>query len=111
MSSETFRGTCFGFAVYSPLSFEYLRGGEGTKLTISAPSVSGAAPDDELIGDWVVDGDAPFHARLFSNGRDFRYWVDGSGWFVIDPNAPTIALPEGEQIETYRLSDTVFIEK
>lgn len=96
MSSPTVRGTCFGFAVHSALTFEYLRGGEGTPLAISAPSESGKAPDDELIGDWVVNGDVQFHARLFSDGTRFRYWVDRSGWFVIDPNAPSIALPEGE---------------
>lgn len=88
------RGTCFGFRVRSPLSFEYLREGEGEPLEIFAASCSGPAAHDRLLLEWTPNPRRSFHARLYSDGHEYRFWSASSGWFSIDPTVPRIAVPE-----------------
>lgn len=91
-------GTCFGFAVRSPLPFHYLRAGEGEPLDVSAPS---AAPDDgkgELILEWTPTPTFPFEGRLYRGDPGFRLWTAGSGWFLIDDRTPSVTLPDASDI-------------
>jgi hypothetical protein len=87
-------GTCFGFQVRSTLPFHYLREGEGEPLDVHAPSTTGADLTDALIVEWTPTPELPFHARLYSRGALFRLWIDGAGWFEVDPDARTVRLPE-----------------
>jgi len=94
MSAEPIRGTCFGFEVHSSLPFHYVRNGEGEALEVSAPSKTGHGDQARLLCEWVLTGETPFQARLYGDGVLYRLWIEGSGWFVIDPQAPSISLPE-----------------
>jgi hypothetical protein len=91
-------GTCYGFAVHSSLAFHYLRGGEGTPLTIVAPSEAGVGAAQRPVLEWVPRPEHPFHARLYHDGPRFRLWIGSLGWYTIDPKAGRIALPETDQV-------------
>jgi hypothetical protein len=84
---------CFGFRVESSCAFRFLRAGDGAPLAVAAPSASGARPEDRLIFEWLPPN-WPFDARLYAGGGRFRFWVDGGGWFEIDPAAGVIAVPD-----------------
>jgi hypothetical protein len=87
-------GTCFGFAVSSSLPFHYLRSGEGEPLAISAPS---HVPEDgmgELVIEWTPTPTLPFAAVLYREGTRFLLSMGTAGWFVIDPDEPSIVLPD-----------------
>jgi hypothetical protein len=90
------RGACFGFAVRSSLPFFYLREGDGEPLEISMPSTEGTSQGDRLVCEWTFTDETPFNARLYGNEPLYRLWIEGSGWFVIDPQAPSISLPQEE---------------
>jgi hypothetical protein len=98
-------GTCFGFAIHSTLPFRYLRSGTGPRLDVTAPSKPGPGPDDELVLDWQPPR-RPFRAELYSDGASFRLWVDGTGWFGIDPAASTITVPEAA--DAVRLEERIW---
>ncbi|MEX0815868.1 MAG: hypothetical protein WD027_00345 [Gaiellales bacterium] len=87
-------GTCFGFEVRSPLPFNYLRGGAGEPLAIREPSNVAEVTRDDLVIEWTPTPELPFHARLYSHEALFRLWIDGAGWFEVDPEARAISLPE-----------------
>ena len=86
-------GTCFGFAVDSPLPFRFLRPGTGSALEI----VEGTEPepDGPPIVEWKLCDVRPFNARLHQQGRRFRLWVDDTGWFSIDPARGRVTVPPG----------------
>jgi hypothetical protein len=96
MTPGTIQGTCFGFGVRSSLPFRYLRGGSGESLEVSGPTTGGPGPRDRLLWEWRLPGEPPFHARLHHDGRRYGLWIEGDGWFVIDPEEPSIGLPDGE---------------
>ena len=96
MSPERIRGTCFGFEVRSSLPFHYLRSGEGEALDVSAPSTEGTSTGDRLVCEWTFTDETPFNARLYHNEPVYRLWIEGSGWFVINPQVPSISLPQEE---------------
>ena len=94
MSAAPSAGTCFGFDVRSPLAFHYLRGGVGEPLDVSSAS---AAPDDddgELLLEWQQSPRFPLAGRLIRGAPGFRLWVDTWGWFLVDPDAPRVTIPE-----------------
>lgn len=42
-------------------------------------------------------GGQPFQAKLHGTGGGFALWIEDTGWFGIDPNAPAIVVPrEGD---------------
>lgn len=86
-------GTCFGFRVRSTVPLHYLRAGHGPELGVSTPAEVGLRPDDRLLIEWTPKRGVP-HVKLYRSGRRYRVWVDGGGWFVVDPEASHIDLPE-----------------
>lgn len=84
-------GTCFGFQIRSQLSFEFLRGGSGETLEV-AQATEPSSPEGDLLFDWAATGDLP-HTRLFQHDGGYRYWVDGGGWFLVEPAIPRVTVP------------------
>jgi hypothetical protein len=94
VTGEVTGGTCFGFEVGSAIPFNYLRRGTGEPLDIREPSDRGEVTGDRLVVEWTPTAELPFHARLYSRGPLFRLWIEGAGWFEVDPEAGAISLPE-----------------
>ncbi len=89
------RGSCFGFAVRSDLSFVYLRRGRGQPLDVVESDGQPPRPGPLLVS-WTPTAARPFHARLFGDENHYDYWVEGAGWFGIDPNVPRIVAPPSD---------------
>jgi hypothetical protein len=87
-------GTCFGFEIRSPLSFDFLREGSGEALEVEQAATDGSPADAALLFDWPAIGDQP-HTRLLQSNGSYRYWVDGGGCFVIEPAIPRVTVPLG----------------
>jgi hypothetical protein len=88
---EPARGTCFGFEIRSPFPFEGLRSpGWGEPLVIDPASPLADAARGEVVQDWRDRG---FPAQIDFDGAVYGFAVDGVGRFVIDPSAPSIAVP------------------
>lgn len=94
-------GTCFGFAVRSALPFHYLREGGGDPLDV----VSGAGAGDhgdrgngELLLEWTPSPRFPLAGRLVRAEPGFRLWVDTWGWFLVDPQARRVSMPETDNV-------------
>ena len=51
------------------------------------------ASSDQPVREWVPTPEHPFHAKLFSDGSDWRLWVAGTGTYVVRPHEPAIAVP------------------
>ena len=92
------RGACFGFAVRSSLPFHYLRKDGGQELAVSAPSVVEDGDSGELLLEWTPSSRFPLAGRLFRAEPGFRLWVDTWGWFLIDPEAPRVTLPDAPNV-------------
>lgn len=94
-------GACYGFEVRSALPLAYLRdGGGGDTLEVTAPAAEGEGPEDILLVEWRPTGAVPLEARLYSDGRAYRLWISGGGWFSVDPDAQRIAVPADGGIRT-----------
>lgn len=93
LSATTTRGTCFGFAVQSSLSFHYLRAGDGEPLHVAVRTADDHPSENQLLKEWT----APFEARLYGDGGVYRLWIAGSGWFEVDPHVPRITVPENAE--------------
>ena len=93
-------GTCFGFAVRSVLPFHYLRGGTGEPLDVVAGSGADGDPgvDGELLLEWTPSARFPLAGRLLRAEPGFRLWVDTWGWFVVDPQARRVSIPETDNV-------------
>jgi hypothetical protein len=92
-------GTCFGFEVRSALPFNYLRVGEGDRLEVSAPSSAPQGRAGELVLEWTPTPALPFEGRLYRGDDDrFDLWVAQSGWFRVDPHAPSVTLPNDPNV-------------
>lgn len=91
-------GVCFGYRPLGLARFVQLRAGDGDPLAVEE------APDEvtraavERMGDplltWVPRPENPFSARLYRDGADFVFDVDGLGRYAVDPMAPAIAVPK-----------------
>lgn len=86
-------GTCFGFAIRSPLPFHYLRDGEGDSLEISLDPNGAVEPDATPLLDWKPTADS-IAARLYGDESAYRLWVETSGLFSIHPPAGRITVPD-----------------
>jgi hypothetical protein len=91
-------GTCFGFAVRSSLPFHYLRAGAGSPLEVSAPSTVDDGDSGETLFEWAPSSRFPLAGRLARAEPGFRLWVDTWGWFVIDPDALRVTVPETSNV-------------
>ena len=91
------RGSCFGFAVRSDLSFVYLRRGRGRALDVVESDGCPPRPGPLLVS-WTPTPARPFHARLFGDENHYDYWVEGAGWFGVDPNVPRIVAPPTDSV-------------
>jgi hypothetical protein len=84
------QGSVYGFDVCSTLAFDMLRTAVGGIPLEVVPQDTEASACHEL----VVEVDEPdFLARMYHDGATYRLWVDGVGWFDIDPRVPRIAVP------------------
>ncbi len=96
------RGSCFGFEVRSDLELRFLRnrgGVNGPALRVSVDDQPAPAVAGEPLVEWLQEGDAPLHARLYDggDGATYRLWIDGVGWYGIDPEGPGVAVPSSEE--------------
>lgn len=90
MSRERARGTCFGFTVYSQLSFRYLRSGAGEPLEVRLGKPT--TTDGRLLLDWNLP-ERSLRSRLHEHDGRFQLWIGGTGWFEIDPQRGRITVP------------------
>jgi hypothetical protein len=88
--------TCFGFQPRGSIALASLR--------LAAPSAStdlrvretweDPPPDDErplLV--WRPRANNPHHARLFVRGRTYVIWIEGLGWYAVDPDKAEVGVP------------------
>ena len=96
MAGNLSPGTCFGFAVRSSLAFHYLRarGSADGELEVSAPSTVEDADSGEVLLEWTPSSRFPLAGRLLRADPGFRLWVETWGWFLIDPEARRVTLPD-----------------
>ncbi|MGE4178154.1 MAG: hypothetical protein AB7G65_20205 [Thermoleophilia bacterium] len=89
-------GTCYGFAIDSPLAFRFLRHGDGDPLRVVDHHEDGDA-GAPLLMEWFPGEGVALHARLHADdlGR-FRLWIDTVGWYLVDPARREIAVPADE---------------
>lgn len=83
-------GTCFGYAISSPLGFGYLRDGDGTRLDIDCAEEERAKPTGTPLVEWPARAGQPFAARLDQEAAAYTLWIDQVAWFRIDPRQPAI---------------------
>lgn len=86
-------GACFGFSVRSHLQWRMLRPGEGTLLTVEGHESDPPRPPGPALMTWQ-DADRSPTAALFEDDCRFLLHVKDVGWYMIDPEAPTISVPE-----------------
>jgi hypothetical protein len=85
------RGAVYGFDVYAPFPFSTLRPPAGLpRLEVATQTVAPRSEGDTLVAEVAEPG---FLARIFTDGETYRLWVDGVGWFDIDPRVPRIIAP------------------
>lgn len=85
------QGAVFGFDVSSPFDFQTLRVPSGLDVLEIVPQALGSLDTGHLP---IVDVVQPqFAARIYHDGVTYRLWVDGVGWFDVDPRVPRITVP------------------
>jgi hypothetical protein len=89
---------CYGYRVESPLAFAYLREGAGESLEVAVAD-GGPLPDHaRLLAEWLPRRGHRYHTRLYEDGPRYRMWVEGLGWYQIDPEARRINVPESDDV-------------
>jgi hypothetical protein len=91
MSSPTppTRGSCAGYQVRSSIGFQTLRDGDdGAPLEVRHDIEEPA--DGELIAEWHPRAGNPFHGRLVKSASRFAFWASDAGWFIVDPQEPSV---------------------
>jgi hypothetical protein len=94
MPPSTGRGVCFGFEARSSVSLRYLRFGSGDPLDIEEAAAPEPSPAGRPLREWRPPA-SPLSARLYRDDTRFWLWIEGGGWFGIDPERPAIQLPRG----------------
>jgi hypothetical protein len=94
MPPSTAAGVCFGFEAWSTVPLRYVRPGSGDRLDITEAAEQAPSPTGRPLREWRPPA-TPLHARLYRNHTRFWLWVDGGGWFAIDPEYPAIQVPRG----------------
>jgi hypothetical protein len=88
-------GTCFGFDVRSELEFHFLReGSDGEPIYISAPSTPPDGNVGELVQKWWRTTEVRYETSLYRDNGRFNLQLGERGWFLIDPERPSIAVPD-----------------
>jgi hypothetical protein len=97
VSAPPLQGSCSGYEIRSGVRFRTLRGAGGG-LPLHVRHEEGLAPDGELIAEWQPRLGNPFHGRLVKTARAFAFWANDAGWYVVDPDEPsvTIGAADGE---------------
>jgi len=90
-------GTCFGYEINSALPFRFLRGGAGDRLEVGEHEDGFADARDSPLIEWKATAAQPFDVRLHFDGSYYRLWTSDSGWFLVDPNAPAVSIPAGDE--------------
>jgi len=85
-------GVCFGFEARTTVSLRYLRAGSGDPLEIVEAAEPEPPPNGRPLREWRPPA-TPLVARLYRDHARFWLWVEGGGWFGIDPERPAIQLP------------------
>jgi hypothetical protein len=88
--------TCFGFQAVGDPALQLLRFGRGEPLEVGTHTDGAAQPGDRLLLEWKPTTARPFEARLYRARHLYRLWLSDGGWFVVDPDAPSVSLPDGE---------------
>jgi hypothetical protein len=87
-------GSCFGYEVTSDLHLRYLRdGSSGGAIEVVEDRRGEPRPAAPPVREWLPRPGNPLHARLFEEGSGFALWIDGVGWYRVNPIAPTISVP------------------
>ena len=73
------------------MPFQTLREADGG-LPLEVRQAEGRAPVGELIAEWEPRPGNPFHGRLLRTGRTFAFWASDAGWYVVDPDEPSVTL-------------------
>jgi hypothetical protein len=84
-------GVCYGYEPRSELSFLYLRDGTGEPLAVT-PDDARDEPDHDPLVRWEPPRH-PLDARLYEQDGTYRLWIDGGGWFGVDPARPAVQVP------------------
>ena len=63
-------------------------------MNVSAPSRARDGGNGELLLEWTPTPALPFEGRLYRDDGCFRLWVADAGWFVVDTDEPSVALPD-----------------
>jgi hypothetical protein len=91
-------GVCFGYEPRSTVALQYLRPGTGDPLHIDDAPDPAPASVGPPVREWRPPAN-PLRACLYRDKERFRLWVEGGGWFGIDPDRPAIRLPrEGDPL-------------
>lgn len=89
-------GACFGFRVRSELDLAFLRDACGDQaLEEELELVVGnepATPSTEPVAEWVPPSN-PTHVKVFAEASGYLIWIDGAGWFEVDPQARRVVVP------------------
>jgi hypothetical protein len=87
-------GAVAGFAVRSDVKLAYLRtGGTDTLDVTVGPADPLPEPADQPIREWTPLPENPFHAKLWRGDDGDRLWIEGVGWYEVDPVAGRIRIP------------------
>ena len=83
--------SCFGYSFRSTLPFPFasLRRGNGSPLHVTADPQA-PDPNEGALLEWKEAGQSL--VRLHTVGSTYVVWIDGVGWFRVDPRAPSIAV-------------------
>jgi len=86
-------GTFYGLEVHSPLRFRFLRTGTGIPLQVAEAASAQGEPRGELLMEWPARGNGSA-SRLYRDAGGAHLWIDRIGCFDIDPQRPSITVPE-----------------
>jgi hypothetical protein len=89
-------GAVAGFAVRSEVPLAYLRSGPAEAPLEVRVGSGGSEPEplDPPLREWTPLPENPFHAKLWRTGDGDRLWIQGVGWYAIDPDTGGIEIPE-----------------
>lgn len=86
-------GACFGYEVRSDLTFHYLREGGGDPIEVDVDEESLPTPTDPPLHEWLPRPENALHARVWASDAGYTLWIEGVGWYRVDPSAPSIRIP------------------
>jgi hypothetical protein len=60
----------------------------------------GLAPEGETIEEWEPRPGNPFQGRLLRTGKGFAFWASDAGWYLVDPNEPSVVVAASDDTLT-----------